>query len=107
MAGSIAVHRKEIPMANKAVAVQNAQKLQQGLKKHLKVKAITFDGEDHRPSDISAALQAVVDTASDTETKRAAYHAAVNAQSKAAAGAQPLVVGLTTYVYLTYGTSNE
>jgi hypothetical protein len=95
-------------MANKALAVQNAQKLQQGLKKHFaKVKAITFSGEDHKPADISDTLQTVIDAAADTETKRAAYHAAVSTHTKAAATAQPLVLGLTSYVYLTYGTSNE
>jgi hypothetical protein len=95
-------------MVTKGDVQASAQKIQQGVKKHLaKMKSITFGGQSYKPSDITTALQSVIDTATDADTKKAAYHAAVETQNKAAATAQPLMLGVSSYVYLTYGNSNE
>jgi hypothetical protein len=95
-------------VTTKTSLLQIAQKLQQGTRKHLaKAKAITLGGKDYKPSEITAALQTIIDTSNDSDTKKAAYHEAVEAQNTAAAAAQPVVVGLTSYVHVAYGNSNE
>jgi hypothetical protein len=99
---------KETHMLSKPSLASQAQKLQQGVKKHLgKVKAVTLGGESYSPSQINAALQTLVDGASDLDTKKAAFHGAVEAQNKALASARPVMQGLASYVYLTYGNANE